>query len=191
MTKPLDRPARKKPGSRGGWGERDGVAEVGGPADEPPGLDLPGAPVEVAGAEVPVGGAVLEHVVGRGQDRGGDGAHRLLRAAAGAQAVAPGLEVARLLAAGRPGALDEGGLQPGRALAQAGGAALAGAPVVPRARPGPGDEVAGGREAAHVGADLGDDDPGRERADAGDRGRRVARGAKGGEPLLHLPIDPL
>src|SRR4051794_41595367 len=63
----------KKPGSRGSWLERrqlDGVAEVGEAADEPPGLDLLGAAVEVVGAEVRVDGAVLQHVVGRGQDRG-------------------------------------------------------------------------------------------------------------------------
>src|SRR6476661_8559693 len=81
---------RKKPGSRGGWLERrelDGVAEVGEAADEPPGLDLPGTSVEVVGPEVRVDGAVLEHVVGGGQDRGRHRARRLPRPAAGAQAV--------------------------------------------------------------------------------------------------------
>src|SRR3954462_536499 len=146
-----------------------GVAEVGEAADEPPGLDLLGAAVEVVGAEVRVDGAVLQHVVGRGQDRGRHRARRLPRPAAAAHAVVLGLQVARLLAAGRPGALDEGGPQPRRALAQPGGPALAGALVVPRAQPGPGDEVPGGREAARAEADLGHDPPGRERADAGDR----------------------
>ena len=75
----------------------DGVAEVGEPADEPPGLGLLGAPIEVVGAEVLVGGAVLEHVVGGGQDRGGDRADRLLRPAAGAQAVELRLQVAGFL----------------------------------------------------------------------------------------------
>src|SRR3954468_9025174 len=98
----------KKPGrASGGEGrELDGVAEVGEAADEPPGLHLLGAAVEVVRAEVPVGGAALERVVGRGQDRGRDGTDRLLRPAAGAQAVVLRLQVARLLAAGRPGALD-------------------------------------------------------------------------------------
>src|SRR4051794_41475376 len=93
----------KKPGSRGSWLERrelDGVAEVREPADEPSGLDLLGAAVEVVGAEVRVDGAVLEHVVGRGQDRGRHRTDRLLRPAAGAQAVVLGLQIARLLAAG-------------------------------------------------------------------------------------------
>src|ERR1041384_5042829 len=123
---------RKKPGSRGSWlggRELDGVAEVGEAADEPPGLDLPGTPVEVVGVEVRVGGAVLEHVVGRGQDRGRHRADRLPRPAAAAQAVVLGLQVARLLAARRPGALHERGLEPRRALAQPDGAALAGALV--------------------------------------------------------------
>jgi hypothetical protein len=87
----------------------------------------------VVGAEVPVGGAVLEHAVGGGEDRGGHRADRLLRPAAGAQAVELGLKVAGLPAARRPGALDECGLEPRRAPAQAGGAALAGALVAPRA----------------------------------------------------------
>ena len=50
--------------------------------------------------------------------------------------------------------------------------------------------MADGREAVHVGADLGHDHPGRERADAGDRGQQLDRGAKGGEPFLDLPVDP-
>src|SRR3954451_13967720 len=132
MQPPYTGPS-KKPGSRGYWLEGrqlDRVAEVGEPADEPPGLDLLGAAVEVVGAEVRVDGAVLQHMVGGGQDRGRHRAHRLLRSAAAAQAVVLGLQVAGLLAAGRPGALHEGGLQPRRALAQAGGAALARALVI-------------------------------------------------------------
>src|SRR4051794_9133403 len=104
---------RKKPGSRGGWlegRELDRVAEVGEPADEPSGLDLPGTPVEVVGPEVRVGGAVLEHVVGGGQDRGRHRAHRPLRPAAGAQAVVLGLQGAGLLAARPPRAPHPRGL---------------------------------------------------------------------------------
>ena len=48
----------------------------------------------------------------------------------------------------------------------------------------------GGREPAHVEADLGDDHPGRERADAGDRGQQLDRGAEEGEVLLDLPGRP-
>jgi hypothetical protein len=50
--------------------------------------------------------------------------------------------------------------------------------------------VPGAREPAHVEADLGHDHPGRERADAGDRGQQVDRGAKGREVLLDLAVDP-
>src|SRR6187551_1448118 len=92
--------SRKKPGSRGcrlEGRQLDGVAEVGEAADEPPGLHLLGAAVEVVGAEVPVGRAVLQHVVGCGQDRGRLRTGRFLRPAAAAQAVEPGLEVARPL----------------------------------------------------------------------------------------------
>src|SRR5215212_12232606 len=127
------------------------------------GLPLGGAPVEVVGPEVVVDGAVAQDVPDGGQDGGGDGADRLLRAAALALELRP--EIAVLPAAGGPGALHEGGLQPGRALAQAGGAALARALVVAGAEARPGEQVAGGGEAAHLGADLGDDGPGGEVAD--------------------------
>jgi hypothetical protein len=79
-------------------------------------LDLLGTPTEVVRSEVLVGGTVLEHVVGGGQDRGGDGADRPFRPATAAQAMELGLEVAGLLPAGRPGALHQRGLQPGGAL---------------------------------------------------------------------------
>src|SRR3712207_9462317 len=79
---------------------------------------------------------------GGGQDGRGDGADRLLRAASGTQALELGLQVAALLARCRPGALHEGGLQPGSAVAQAGGAPLARALVVAGAETGPKDQVA-------------------------------------------------
>src|SRR5829696_3417365 len=60
----------------------------------------------------------------------------------------------------------QGRLEPGRALAQAGGAAPARALVAARAEAGPGHRVGGGGEAAHVAADLGHDGPGGEVADA-------------------------
>ena len=61
------------------------------------------------GTEIVIEGAVLEHVVGGGEDRGGEGA------APGAQAMELRLEVAAVFAGGRPGALDQGGLEPGGA----------------------------------------------------------------------------
>src|ERR1700730_17399770 len=98
-----------------------------------------------------------QHVVDAGQDRGGERAERLFGAAAGAQAVELGLEIAGLLAGGGRGALHEGGLEPRGPLAHPSRSALAGALVVFRAQAGPGDQVPGGRKAAHVAADFGQD----------------------------------
>src|ERR1700730_16565501 len=78
-----------------------------------------------------------------------------------------GLQVAILLAHRRPGALHQRGLEPGGALAHAIGSALAGALVVARTHTGPGDELAFGREPAHVGADLGNDNLRTDIANAG------------------------
>src|SRR4051794_1362006 len=63
-----------------------------------------------------VEGAVSEHVIDRGQDRGGDGADRLLGSAPAAQTLELRLQVAGLSVPGGPGTLDQGGLEPGRAL---------------------------------------------------------------------------
>ena len=46
-----------------------------------------------------------------------------------------------------------------------------------------------GRETAHVGTDLGDDDLGAERTYAGDCADDFDGGAKGAEVRLNLPID--
>src|SRR4029453_13986793 len=81
------------------------------------------------------------------------------------------------------------GLQPGRAVAQAGGAALARTLVVARAETGPGDQGAGGGEAAHVGADPGDDGPGGEVADAGDGPQQADRVTERVEVALHFRVD--
>ena len=70
--------------------------------------------VEVIGAKVLVQGSILQHVIGRRQDRSGDGPNRLFCPAPGSEAMKLGLEIAGLLAGGGPGALDEGGLEPRR-----------------------------------------------------------------------------
>jgi hypothetical protein len=49
--------------------------------------------------------------------------------------------------------------------------------------------ASGGREAAHIVADLGHDDPGAEIADPGDRGQDGDRRAKGLDIGVDLPID--
>jgi hypothetical protein len=62
----------------------DGITEIVESRDEASGLSGFGSAVEVIGAEILVEGAVREHVVRRGQDRGGYGADGFLDATAGA-----------------------------------------------------------------------------------------------------------
>jgi hypothetical protein len=66
--------------------------------------------------EVLIEGAVFEHVVGGGQDGSGDGDNGLLWTTPAAEAQVLSREVTSLFARGRPGALDKGGLEPGRAF---------------------------------------------------------------------------
>src|SRR5262249_56100121 len=120
-----------------------------------------GAVVEVVGAEVPVVEVVLEHVIGRGEQGGGDGEDGFLGASTALEAEELRSEVRILGAGGGPGGLHEGGLQPGIAGTGAGGKALAGTLVEAGAEAGPGDEMAGGGEAGHIAADLGHPDAGR------------------------------
>ena len=101
----------------GRGGDGAGEAEVGDLAREVMGLPLGGALVEVVGPEVLVDGAVAQHALDGGQHGGSDSADRLLRAAALAQALELRPEIAILFATSSPGALDEDGLQPRRALA--------------------------------------------------------------------------
>jgi hypothetical protein len=56
-----------------------------------------GVALEVVAAEVVIRRAVLEHVVGGGQDRGDDGHDRLLGAAPGSDAMELGLLIAAFL----------------------------------------------------------------------------------------------
>jgi hypothetical protein len=50
--------------------------------------------------------------------------------------------------------------------------------------------VPGGREPAHVQADLGDDDRGGEPGDARDRGQELDGGLKRSQAGIDLPVDP-
>src|SRR5215469_15416909 len=81
------------------------------------------------------------------------------------------LEIAGFLAGRGRGALNEGGLEPSGAFAHPGRAPLAGTLVVPRTQAGPGDQVRGGREAAHVAADFGENDASAQFVDAGNGGQ--------------------
>lgn len=69
-----------------------------------------GPAIEVIGTEIAIELAADQHVIDGRQDRGGERTDRLFGAAAGAQAMKLRLEIARLSARGRPGALDEGGI---------------------------------------------------------------------------------
>src|SRR3954464_1867020 len=71
---------------------------------------------EVVRAKVLVAGAVAEHVINGGQDRGGDRDSRFLGAAASLEAQELGFEVAVLLVRCCPGALHQHRLEPGRSL---------------------------------------------------------------------------
>jgi hypothetical protein len=81
--------------------------------------------VKVARAEVLVEGSIASQVVDGREDRGGDGDDGLLGSAAGFEAVKQRAEVAVFLPRGRPGDLDESGLEPGGPVAQARRAPLA------------------------------------------------------------------
>src|SRR3982074_700276 len=77
------------------------------------GLGFGRTAIEVVGPEVVVFGAVLEDVVDRREDRGGDGTNCFLRSAPGLQPEELGFVIAVLLSLGRPCALDQHRLPPG------------------------------------------------------------------------------
>src|SRR5215469_5980414 len=147
-----------------------------------------GTAVEVIGAKILVRGSVLEHMVDGGEDRGGDGADRFLRPAPSEQAAELSLQIASLLVLGRLRALDERGLEPLGALAQAGGSPFARALIVAWRQSGPRDEMTHSGESAHIEADLGDDDFRAERAHARDGAHEFDGSAKGREVGVHLAV---
>ena len=182
------------------WLELDVKAELFKTSNEPAGLEFDGAPIKVGAAEVVVLDAVFEDVVDGGEDRCGNGADGFLRSTLALQPEELGSVVAVFLALGGPGALHQHGLEPGGSLAQARRFALAGAFVLPRTQPGPGDEVPGGWKAAHVAADLGHDGGGRHGADARDCAQKLNQGAKrdlaaltlrtqAADPLIDFAVD--
>src|SRR5438093_6964606 len=99
--------------------------------------------IEVVRAEVAIVDAVLEHVVGGGEHRGGDGDDGFLGATPALEPQELGAEVAGLLAGGGPRGLDEGGLQPRIARPGAIGQALARTLVETWPEAGPGAELPG------------------------------------------------
>src|SRR5581483_2712724 len=91
----------------------------------------------------------------------------------GLEAEKLGMEIAGLDADRRPGSGDQGGFQPGAALAYAGGAAFAGTLIIARAKSCPRDQMGWVGKARHVDADLRHDDLSDEITDPG-HGRQQA-----------------
>src|SRR5438093_11978829 len=144
--------------SGGLLGDLDGAPEI---AEAPhQAVDDLGAvaSIKVVGAEVPVLDTVAEHEVRSREHRGRDGEDGLLGAASGLDAEEQRVQIAVLDSDAGPGGGDQGGLEPGAALADSRRPALARALVVARTQPGPRDEVTTGGEARHVDADLRQDD---------------------------------
>src|SRR6266536_2233629 len=102
--------------------------------------------------------------------------------------VAAGEPVGAELAGGDAGGLGQRAAQPAVAAAGLAGAASAARLVGAGADRGPGDEVAGGREDAHVEAALGDQHLGGGAADAGDRAEQVDELSLGRERELDAGI---
>src|SRR3954471_12729152 len=148
--------------------EADAVAEVLQLGDEPVALAVGVAAGEVVAAEVVVVAVVGQQVPADDQDGVTDGDGGLLLADPAGQSPEPGGQVGVVGAGGGPGALGEDVEQPDIAVGGLARAAFAAGDVVARAYPGPGGQVGSGREAGHVGADLGEDALGGPLADSGD-----------------------
>jgi len=89
--------------------------------------------IEVIVAEILIHRSILEHVIDGREHGCGHGHDRLLCSAAHLDAMVLGAEVAVVLLDRRLSALHKGGLEPAGDLANAIGAALAGALVIARA----------------------------------------------------------
>src|SRR6266853_4735676 len=170
------------------WFDLYGVAKVSQAFDQVCFLLVGRTAIEVIAAEVLVHRPVLKHVVDGGKDGGDDGHDGLLGAAPRFDAIELGLQVAVFLFYRRPGALHQRGFEPGTALAQAIGSALAGTLVVARTYAGARDEMCSRREPAHVDSNLGDDDVSAEVLDAWNRPYEFDCGAKGPKVRLHLRV---
>src|SRR2546428_10322030 len=133
------------------------------------------AACEVVAAGFAVELAGCEHVPAAGDDRVLDGAERAPVAATGTEPLILRGEVDVVGAAGGHRRFGQGAVEPLRAVPGFAGASFAGGAVVAGALAGPAGEVAGGREAAHVGAGFGDDHLGGAPLPAGDPAQQVHR----------------
>src|SRR6266545_4796660 len=136
--------------------EGDLVAEVVELADELAGLHLGAATHEPVSAQVAVGDATVQDVVGGDQDRVADRLGRLGRAAAAPQPLVLRGEVGVLGPPGGLGCLGQVRAQPLGALAGPAGALLAGRLVLAGAHARPGGQARGRAEPGHVDPELGD-----------------------------------
>src|SRR5256886_600480 len=178
-------------GSSSGWLQGDVLAEAFELVDEASDLALRVTALVVVAAEVVVDLAGREHVPVGDEDRVFDGAERAAVADPGPEALVLGLQVAAVGAGGCERCFFEGDSEPLAAFAAAAGAAFAGGLVVAGAAAGPAGEVAGGGEAAHVGADLSDHDLGGAGGDAGDRAREPDAGGERAELFLDRVGEPI
>src|SRR4051794_2940799 len=115
---------------------------------------------EMIGPKIVIRCPAFEHVVDRRQHGGRDRYNRLAWAPAHFEPLKQRMQVAGLGPHRTPGALHQDSLEPGSALPEPGGAALARTLVVLRAQLGPGDQMSGTGEAAHLQPNLGDHDRG-------------------------------
>src|SRR6266508_1983693 len=160
-------------GSGGGL-EGDGVAERFELAHEPAGAVLDRvAAGEPVGAELAEGDAVAGDVVVGDQDVVAGRADRFGVAAAAADLPGVGGEVGALAACCSPGRFGQRLAQPAGAVSRLAGAAPTAGGVDARADAGPGDEMLGASEDAHVDAALGDQDARGVDADAGDGAKQL------------------
>src|SRR5207253_2150923 len=116
-----------------------------------------GASREPVLTEVVVVHAAAEQMPANNQDAVTHGQLSLLFADPTGEVPELGSQVGLATVCGRPGALMEDLTEPSVALVRLAGAAFAAGDVVARAHARPRGEVCGGREPAHVRADLGDD----------------------------------
>src|SRR5579875_2942616 len=177
-------------GSGGGL-QGDLVSESFELGDEPSGLAFGVAAGEVVAAEVVVDLAGGEHVPAGADDRVLDGADGAAVPELGLLATVEGLEVAAVGADRGERRVLERVVEPLAPFTGPAGATLAGGLVVAGTLPGPGRQVAGRREHAHIEADLGDDVFGGAPLDARAGTQQLNRRGERGELLLDRVGDAL
>ena len=144
---------------------------------------------EIPAAQVVVPDPIAEHEIGRGQHRGGDGDDGFLWPAAVLHAQELRLEIAPLLAGRGPRGLDEGGLEPGRGMADPGRAPLPGTFIKTRTEAGPGDQMARAGKPGHVDADFRDQHARGGVTHPRDRGQSLGGGTKGREGVTEVALQ--